>query len=76
MSGSAARRWRDASPLLDVVLELDDADRASFLARACEGDPELRRDVEALLRATASEGDFLERSALRLLRVDPDRGGT
>jgi hypothetical protein len=36
------------------------AERGAFLDRACAGDAELRRKVEALLRAYERLGDFLE----------------
>jgi hypothetical protein len=36
------------------------AERGAFLDRACAGDVELRRKVEALLRAYERLGDFLE----------------
>jgi hypothetical protein len=35
-------------------------DRASFLEKACGGDEDLRRKVEALLRAHDRIGSFLE----------------
>jgi len=35
-------------------------ERAAFLDRACVGDENLRRKVEALLRAHGRVGDFLE----------------
>jgi hypothetical protein len=35
-------------------------DRAAFLERACRGDEDLRRKVEALLNAHDRIGDFLE----------------
>jgi hypothetical protein len=35
-------------------------ERAAFLDRACAGDENLRRKVEALLRAHERVGDFLE----------------
>ena len=35
-------------------------ERAAFLERACAGDENLRRKVEALLRAHERVGDFLE----------------
>src|SRR5690348_2419790 len=35
-------------------------ERAAFLAKACEGDGELRRKVEALLKSHEQIGDFLE----------------
>ena len=38
-------------------------ERAAYLDEACGGDPKLRADVEALLRAHAGDPDFLERPA-------------
>jgi serine/threonine protein kinase len=35
------------------------AERESFLAKACQGDGELRQEVETLLRANDDAGDFL-----------------
>jgi serine/threonine protein kinase/Flp pilus assembly protein TadD len=39
------------------------AARAAYLDAACAGNPQLRADVEALLRAHADDPDFLERPA-------------
>ena len=35
------------------------AEREKYLAEACQGDPELRQEVESLLRAGEQAGDFL-----------------
>ncbi|MBL8900784.1 MAG: hypothetical protein JNM84_24345 [Planctomycetes bacterium] len=45
------------------VAELTAAERTAALARACQGDAQLRADVEALLRADAEAGGFLASSA-------------
>ena len=42
--------------LFKLLLELPEAERASALTRACEDDPELRRELEALLRAHEDGG--------------------
>jgi hypothetical protein len=42
------------------ALQLPVGERAAFLDRACAGDEDLRRNVEALLRAHDRVGDFLE----------------
>jgi serine/threonine-protein kinase len=42
-------RYQQVTTLLDAALELPTADRAAFIGRACEGDEELRREVESLL---------------------------
>src|SRR5581483_6020099 len=39
-------------------------ERAAYLEEVCAGRPEVRREVESLLRALDSAGDFLARPAL------------
>ncbi len=46
-----AGSWDEMADALLVALELPAADRAGWLAEACRGRPELRREVEALLAA-------------------------
>src|SRR6185295_18018920 len=48
MNDSSAR-WRRVEELCHAALERDARDRSAFLAAACGGDVELRREVEALL---------------------------
>jgi serine/threonine protein kinase len=60
------------SPNRDVVvfteaLRLPSAERATYLERACGGDIELRRKVEALLEGHAQVGDFMEDSLQTIL---------
>ncbi len=42
------------------ALKLSPQEREAFLERTCGGDEELRRKVEALLRAHCRLGNFLE----------------
>ncbi|HUG94490.1 MAG TPA: hypothetical protein VML55_26975, partial [Planctomycetaceae bacterium] len=42
------------------ALDIDAAERAAWLDRACGGDDQLKAQVEALLRASAQEGDLLD----------------
>ncbi len=51
-------RWEKISRLYTAALELASVDRAAFLEQACEGDEELRREVESLIVADAQAGDF------------------
>src|SRR5215470_13242036 len=53
-------RWRRLESLFHDAKELPPAARRAFLAEACDGDPELRRDVESLLSGEAAAGSFLE----------------
>jgi hypothetical protein len=47
---------------LEAVDYHDPVDRAAFLDRECSGDPELRRRVEALLKAHDESNDSLSQS--------------
>ncbi len=50
--------------VFDQALEIEGpAERADYLSRACAEAPEVRRQVEALLRAYAEAGSFLESAA-------------
>src|SRR2546426_6639346 len=46
--------------ILNEALDLPAGQRAAYLDQACAGDAELRRQVEALLRAHEAAEDFLE----------------
>ncbi|MGA2556859.1 MAG: hypothetical protein ABSG04_11370, partial [Verrucomicrobiota bacterium] len=48
--------------LFSQALEKTPAGRGQFLDEACKGDPELRSQVESLLRAHERAGDFLQRT--------------
>src|SRR5437763_596274 len=52
-----------AEAVFFAAAALPAADRATYLARACAGNDDLRRQVERLLAARAEVGDFLEPSA-------------
>ncbi len=59
----SAERWKQIDELLDAALELSPADRPAFLDKACTGDAELRRKVEALLQSEAEAKSFIEAPA-------------
>src|SRR6185436_239820 len=46
--------------LFELALNALAADRAALLDRECAGNPELRARIEALLRASAKDSNFLE----------------
>jgi hypothetical protein len=56
-----ARRWERIAPLYDLACEQPTAIRDAFLADACQGDEELRREVESLLRQVVSQDGPIER---------------
>src|SRR6516162_334054 len=58
--------------IFTAALQIPDPDeRSAFLAQACGGDAELRRQVEVLLRAHEGAGDFLARPAVEQLASGP-----
>lgn len=51
--------WPDRlEELLEAALELEPEERSRFLLEACPGDPELRAEVEAILRRETEDGPF------------------
>ena len=42
-------RWEEINRLYNAAVEVEAKERTSFLEKACEGDQELRREVESLL---------------------------
>jgi serine/threonine protein kinase len=62
--------WQQLKTLFHTALELGPAERALFLAEACNGDDELRNQAEKLLASHDEPGAFLVSPAL------VNRGGT
>ena len=56
---SASEHWARVRSGLEEVVDRPAEERAAYLA-ATITDPEVRRDVESLLRAHDDAGDFLE----------------
>src|SRR6185295_10264930 len=61
-----AKRWQEIDRLFDALLDREPAERASFLADACAGDDELRREVESLLAAHERAEKFIEAPAMQM----------
>src|SRR5580693_595121 len=58
-----ARDRRGVKSIFDEAAEIASPEaRAAYLERCCGGDPELRKKVDALLRALDEAGSFLEAS--------------
>src|SRR5437879_5826544 len=53
-------RWQKIDRLFHSALELDDGERAAFLAQACVGDERLRQEVESLLASHDQAASFIE----------------
>src|ERR1700758_1475875 len=59
---------RHADSVFAQAIEIESPqDRASFVEQACADDPELRREVEKLVRDHFRAGAFLERPAAHLV---------
>ena len=57
-------RWRRVEDLFHAALERAPEQRQAFLDGACNGDTELRRQVDRLLSKEEQAGSFLERPAI------------
>src|SRR5215472_12625722 len=60
-------RWNQIDQFLDAALELPPDKRAAFLDKACAGDDELRKELDALLASDDDAQSFLETPALELV---------
>ena len=56
-------RWQKVKELFQAAQDRPPADRAAFLADACDGDEELRHEVETLLASSEKEGSFIDSPA-------------
>jgi serine/threonine-protein kinase len=55
-----AERWRRIEELFHRANELPSEKRSAFLDEACDGDAELERTIDLLIRADDEAGDFIE----------------
>ena len=53
-------RWQQIERIYHAARELDKDARAEFLAKACAGDDDLRREVESLLVQADQHESFLQ----------------
>ena len=54
------RQWSEIDSIFKSALDLPESEQDAWIARACEGRPELRSEVESLLRAHRAADTFLE----------------
>jgi hypothetical protein len=55
--------WQRVTDLFDEAMTRGPKERIAFLEEACEGDGDLRKQVERLVKSHEKSGDFLESSA-------------
>jgi hypothetical protein len=68
-----ADRWHRIEALFDQAMACPDTERGSFLAQACGGDPELHRELAAMVASSPTAGLSLRRAVaaeVRLLASD------
>src|ERR1044072_621225 len=62
--------WQRVKEIFDGALERQGDERAAFLERACDGDAEVRKEVESLLRSYEVAGSFMEAPAVAHTDLD------
>src|SRR5690242_10928798 len=60
----APERWKQVEAVFEQALDLPASERAAFIQRNCNGDEELRREVESLLSSHAQVGSFIDKRSL------------
>src|SRR6185295_19532387 len=60
----SSSRWQKVEQIFHDVLEREPGARAAFLNEVCNGDADLRREVESLVAAVDRKTEFLERPAM------------
>src|SRR5262245_46958341 len=68
------QRWEQVETLYHAALEHEPAARDAYLAQACAGDEELRREVGELLRYDGASESFIQGNALAFeaMRLEPE----
>jgi serine/threonine protein kinase len=69
--------WQRVTDLFDEAMTRGPKERIAFLEEACEGDRDLRKQVERLVKSHEKSGDFLESSAFAVAPelLTDDRAG-
>ncbi|HEY4284595.1 MAG TPA: serine/threonine-protein kinase, partial [Chthoniobacterales bacterium] len=69
--------WQRVTDLFDKAMTRAPKERFAFLEKACEGDADLRKQVERLVDSHQQSGDFLESSAFAVAPelLTDDRAG-
>jgi eukaryotic-like serine/threonine-protein kinase len=62
----SSARWKQVEEIFHAALEREAAARMDFLNEVCAEDPDLRREVDSLLKAAGEGGSFMERPAMEV----------
>ncbi|MBA3693516.1 MAG: hypothetical protein H0W77_08785, partial [Acidobacteria bacterium] len=57
-------QWQKVKEIFDAALKREPNELSSFLDKACDGNQELRREVEILLASSENVGSFMEQAAI------------
>jgi eukaryotic-like serine/threonine-protein kinase len=58
------QRWKRINELFDAAIELPSEQRTAFLIKRCDGDENLKLEVEKLLAGDEEAHSFIEKTAL------------
>src|SRR5215216_3756648 len=64
MSNTDPQRWQRVKEIFEGALEKHGAEREEFLDQVCDGETEVREEVESLLRSYEVAGSFMESPAV------------
>jgi serine/threonine protein kinase/Tol biopolymer transport system component len=64
MRDTDPQRWQQIKQIFEGALELHGAEREAYLNSACEGQTEVREEVDSLLRSYEVAGSFMEAPAV------------
>src|ERR1041385_5894955 len=64
MKDTDPQRWQQIKQIFEGALELHGVEREAYLVSACEGQTEVRAEVESLLRSYEVAGSFMETPAV------------
>lgn len=73
MSETDPQRWQRVKEIFEGALEKHGAEREAFLDRVCNGETEVREEVESLLRSYEVAGSFMESPAVAQAADDLDQ---
>src|SRR5215211_467110 len=73
MNETDPQRWQRVKEIFEGALEKQGAERQAFLDRVCNGETEVREEVESLLRSYEVAGSFMEAPAVASAAHDLDQ---
>jgi serine/threonine protein kinase len=59
-----SKRWQKIKAIFEAAMELEPAHRAAYLDQQCEGDPDLRANLDSLIEQNRIAGSFMQGPAI------------